>query len=87
VQDGQNKQTTVPAVIQDRLTSARIDWDGTVDYTATCSGWEPAAGSNDAVTVSGCGWGRATGGEEARVVDPGAVPLRLPPSPPPAPPR
>jgi Flp pilus assembly pilin Flp len=67
VQDGQNKQTTVPAVIQDRLTSAGISWDGAVDYTATCTGWEPAAGSMDAVTVSGCGWGRATGGEEARV--------------------
>jgi Flp pilus assembly protein TadG len=67
VRDGANKEAVVAAVIQNRLTAARIQWDGTVDYTADCSGWEPPVPQAEEVTVSGCGWGRDTG-EEARVV-------------------
>jgi hypothetical protein len=66
VDDGQNKQQTVPIVVQTRLTSAGLTWSGGLaGYAASCDDWQPIAGGNN-TAVSGCGWGGSTG-SEARV--------------------
>jgi Flp pilus assembly protein TadG len=68
VRDGQNKQTTVPDLVQARLASAGLAWNKTLSgYAADCASWTMPAGSASAIVVSGCGWGGTTG-TEARVV-------------------
>jgi hypothetical protein len=67
VRDGANKQLTVPAVIQNRLSAAGLTWSGTPTHTASCAGWSPPANPPaNAVSVYGCGWGGGMG-TEARV--------------------
>jgi Flp pilus assembly protein TadG len=67
VRDGQNKQTTVPDVVQARLASAGLTWNRSLTgYAASCAGWTLPAGSTTAIVVSGCGWG-GTAGTDARV--------------------
>jgi Flp pilus assembly protein TadG len=76
VKDDADKQATVTAVIQDRLTAAGMSWNGTVAYAASCDEWTAPAPSSTEPGVAGCGWGGAMG-SEARVVITAPYPFSL----------
>jgi hypothetical protein len=68
VRDGAVKLTVVPALIQDRLSAAGLQWNGTVTgYVADCAVWSAPAPVQGQLAVSGCGWGGAQG-SDSRVV-------------------